>query len=216
MKILEEKATEMVYSIDQICILEAQSPSTMNTEGFESWRIFFATYIPELHQLRSGRTPRTPQLPALPNSHTLCDPFQWLVPFSNHGLSAINQERVRTLNANNLALKPVGAGGENFTDEIMVMSNVLAYFCISVGRFVDNMSSSIGRQFLDNFCAELERKLAVKLGLDGSKGYALCLRYAMDRPQDKHARKLCLERIEFLEAAIARIEGLCPVTAILQ
>jgi hypothetical protein len=90
--------------------------------------------------------------------------------------------------ANNLFLQPVGVREENFLDEIMVMSRVLAYFYISVSRFIDNMSSSIGRQFLDSFCLELERKLAVNLGLDGSKGYTLCLRYATDRSQDRRAQ----------------------------
>ena len=92
---------------------------------------------------------------------------------------------------------------------------------LPISVFLSAVLSIICRpQLVGNFwitsALELERKLAVKLGLDGSKGYALCLRYATDRPQDKHARKLCLERIEFLEAAIARIEGLCPVTATLQ
>lgn len=93
----------------------------------------------------------------------------------------------------------------------MIMSKVLTYSRLSFDRFMNTMSYTIGQGFLDNFCLELEGNLAAELGIDGTKGEALCRRYATDRPQDNRARELCQERIKFLEAAITRLERLYSV-----
>ncbi len=179
LKILEETATETVNLIDKYCDFEAQSPSTMSTQLFDNLRGSFARYISELHQSSSGRTPRAPRQSPFPDLNTL----QWqLGPVDDHRPATINQQRALMPTANNVVLTPVVAHEENFEVEIMVFSKVLAYSHISLGRFIDTASYTIGWQFLDKFCIELERKLAVELGIDGSKGEALYRRYATDRP----------------------------------
>lgn len=212
LKILEETGNETVASIEKACD-EARTPYTINIQLFESWRDWFVSCISKLRSSRPSTTPPIPQRLVFPDSIQSAL-LKWTIPPNfNHGQAAINQDLTLLTTANTLSQDPVAPHGDNFAAEIMVMSTVLAYFSVSLARFVDNMSSTIGQEFLHRFCRELERKLAVELGMDGGKGDALCRRHATDRPRDTAARIRSLERIAFLEGTIARIDGICSVLA---
>jgi len=99
------------------------------------------------------------------------------------------------------------APGENYEEELKVLSKVLAYFSIAVSRIVEHIAQLVEGKYIHAFCTAMQAQLVEKAGLKGIKGEKRCARYAFEDPRERKAREDVRQRIKILAQVSKKLEA---------
>jgi len=85
-------------------------------------------------------------------------------------------------------------GRSLFDREITVMSNSVAYWDVSTGRFYSAVIMTFEDVLAEVFTKELKEVLLDRLGVDDKDGFETCKRYLEDNPETRAERAKLEER----------------------
>jgi hypothetical protein len=92
---------------------------------------------------------------------------------------------------------------DEYKTELMVISQVLAYFQVSSVRIIDIMPMIFETIFARDYAQTLRKNLKSSLQLSGKGGYENCARFAKEEPEFQEERKrLERQRDILLEASV--------------
>jgi hypothetical protein len=94
---------------------------------------------------------------------------------------------------------------DEYKAELVVMSQVLAYFQISSTRMIDVMPMIFETVFARDFAYTLEKNLTSKLQLTGKAGYENCGRFAKEEPEVQAEREDFEKKRDILVEALSVI-----------
>jgi hypothetical protein len=91
---------------------------------------------------------------------------------------------------------------DEFEAELIVISQVLAYFDLSSKRIIDVIPMIFEKVFAQHFSDELSKVLTVELELVGERGLENCARYAQEEPAVRVKREDLTRQRVILERAL--------------
>jgi hypothetical protein len=91
---------------------------------------------------------------------------------------------------------------DEFEAELIVISQVLAYFDLASKRIIDVIPMIFEKVFAQHFSDELAKSLTVELELVGERGLENCARYAQEEPAARAKRENLTRQRVILERAL--------------
>ena len=168
------------------CEMEERRPFTLNEHYFirskeENYTKLVALRQPDLN---------SPSSIYLPGTQTIISKSQLLGQLATFGFSVKNFEQLSRLR-----------DPDEFAQELLVISEVLAYFKVAFKRMIDAIPMRIEQHFILGFCKLMEDGLIGDLGLVGEGGLKKCETWAADNPEIKAQRENLLRQKEILVRA---------------
>jgi len=184
---LEKAAEETRKQIQLYCTMDQCRPFTQNHMDYNGSKEEFITDF--AHNRRQSRTSFAPKSSS---THILKDEYGNSHSISSKGvgedalLSLLTAKGYHISSTKHLARLH---DPDEYQVELMVISEVLAYFQISSKRIIDIMPMVFETVFTRQFGDELRKGLTSNLKLVGEFGLENCARYARDEPDVQFKRE---------------------------